>query len=128
MSAKIYLDKRGDLMGFLKITLYPVEFEAPFSLGDCVMSIAILAEQSGLGYRLNPSGAAVEGRESDLLIFLNRLQDETSGRLTDKVVMIVSFPEEDKAARRERGAPLIRPRSEPRLSRTLEETVLEMIG
>lgn len=115
-------------MGFLKITLYPVEFEAPFSLGDCVMSIAILAEQSGLGYRLNPSGAAVEGRESDLLIFLNRLQDETSGRLTDKVVMIVSFPEEDKAARRERGAPLIRERSEHRPGSTLEETVLDMIG
>jgi uncharacterized protein YqgV (UPF0045/DUF77 family) len=115
-------------MGCLKITLYPVEFEAPFSLGDCVMSIAILAEQLGLGYRLNPSGAAVEGRESDLLVFLKCLQDEASGRLTDKVVMIVSFPEEDKAARRERGAALIRERSEPRLSRTLEETVLDMIG
>jgi hypothetical protein len=128
MSAKIYLDRRGDLMGFLKITLYPVEFEAPFSLGDCVMSIAILAEQLGLGYRLNPSGAEVEGTESDLLIFLKCLQDETSGRLTDKVVMIVSFPEEDKAARRERGADLIRERSERRRDSTLEETVLEMIG
>ena len=115
-------------MGSLKITLYPVDFEAPFSLGDCVMSIAILAEQLGLGYRLNPSGAAVEGRESDLLIFLKCLQNETSGRLTDKVVMIVSFPEEDKATRRERGAALIHQRSEPRLSRALEETVLDMIG
>jgi len=115
-------------MNCLKITLYPVDFETPFSLGDCVMSIAILAEQLGLGYRLNPSGAAVEGRESDLLIFLKCLQNETSGRLTDKVVMIVSFPEADKATRRERGAALIHQRPEPRLSRALEETVLDMIG
>lgn len=115
-------------MGFLKITLYPVEFEAPFSLGDCVMSIAILAEQMGLGYRLNPSGAEVEGKKSDLLIFLKRLKNEAPGILTDKIVMIVSFPDEDEAARRERGAALIYKRSEPRLIRTLEETVLDMIG
>ncbi|GEM_PF-2115830 len=115
-------------MSTLKITLYPVDFESPFSLGDCVMSIAILAEETGLEYRLNSSGASVEGSKSDLLTFLKRLKNETFGSLTDKVVMIVSFPEEDEAARRERGSALIYKRSEPRLIRTLEETVLDMIG
>lgn len=115
-------------MGFLKITLYPVEFEAPFSLGDCVMSIAILAEQMGLGYRLNPSGAELDGKKSDLLTFLKCLKNENPGILSDKVVMIVSFPDEEEAARHKHGAALIRPRSERRLSRTLEETVLDMIG
>jgi uncharacterized protein YqgV (UPF0045/DUF77 family) len=118
----------GDIMSTLKITLYPVDFETPFSLNDCVMSIAILAEQTGLEYRLNSSGAAVEGNKPDLLIFLKRLKNETFGRLTDKVVMIVSYPDEDEAARREHGQAPIRQRSEPLLSRTLEETVLDMIG
>lgn len=118
----------GDIMSTLKITLYPVDFETPFSLNDCVMSIAILAEQTGLEYRLNSSGAALAGSKADLLTFLKRLQNEAFGILTDKVVMIVSYPDEDEAARREHGQVPIRRRSEPRLSRTLEETVLDMIG
>ncbi len=115
-------------MSSLKITLYPVDFETPFSLGDCVMSIAILAEQMGLEYSLNPSGAAVAGSKPDLLIFLKGLQDETSGRLADKVVTILSFPDEYEAGRRELAATPQYPRSEARPGRTLEETVLDMIG
>ncbi len=115
-------------MNSLKITLYPMDFETPFSLGDCVMSIAILAEQMGLEYTLNSSGASVSGSKPDLLIFMKGLQDETSVRLADKVVMIVSYPDEYEAGRRELAATPLHPRSEARPSRTLEETVLDMIG
>lgn len=115
-------------MRSLKITLYPVDFETPFSLSDCVMSIAILAEQMGLEYRLNPFGADIEGTEPDLLIFLGSFKNETLEKLTDEVVMIVSFPDGDKDTRRTRGAVPIRPLSEPRASRTLEKTIIDMIG
>ena len=115
-------------MAHLKITLYPVDFETPFSLSDCVMSIAILSEEIGLGYQLNSSGATVEGKKSDLSIFLRYLKNETFGKLTDKVVMIVSYPDEDKFSQRERGVEIIGACAEPRGSLTLEETVLDMIG
>ncbi|MEW6143420.1 MAG: hypothetical protein AB1598_00210 [Thermodesulfobacteriota bacterium] len=115
-------------MSTLKITLYPVDFETPFSLNDCVMSIAILAEETGLDYRLNSSGAAVEGNESDLLQFLKRLKNETFAGLTDKVVMIVSFPGEDVIRGRKGRESSICRRPEDRQDRSLEETVLDMIG
>jgi uncharacterized protein YqgV (UPF0045/DUF77 family) len=115
-------------MSTLKITLYPVDFETPFSLNDCVMSIAILAEETGLGYELNSSGAAVEGDKSDLLLFLKRLKNETFTRLADKVVMIVSFPGEDVFRVRKGRPASISRRPEPGRDRSLEETILEMIG
>jgi hypothetical protein len=115
-------------MSTLKITLYPVDFETPFSLNDCVMSIAILAHETGLGYELNSSGAAVVGEESDLLQFMKRLKNETFAGLTDKVVMIVSFPGDDVFKGRKGRPASICQRPEGRQDRSLEETVLEMIG
>ncbi len=112
----------------LKITLYPVDFDTPFSLNDCVMSIAILSEEMGLRYRLNPSGATVEGKKSELLIFLRHLKNETFGKLSDKVVMIVSFPDEDKSSRRTHGEETAATWAGPRPDLSLEETVLDMIG
>ena len=122
------ITNRGNAMRCLKITLYPIDFDAPFSLSDCVMSIAILSEEMGLGYRLNPSGATVEGKKSELLIFLRHLRNETFGKLADKVVMIVSFPGEDNFSRRTHGNETAGTWAEPRPSLTLEETVLDMIG
>lgn len=112
----------------LKITLYPVDFETPFSLNDCVMSIAILAEETGLGYRLNSSGATIEGNERDLLTFLRRLKDEVFRKLADKVVMIASFPREDQFFRHTGGSGPISTRPEPIPKRSLADTVLDMIG
>lgn len=114
-------------MSRIKITLYTVDFETPFSLGDFVMSIAILAEEMGLGYTLNPSGAAVEGTSPDLLLFLERLKSETFGMLEDKIVMVVSYPGENRFNRARSGANT--QESDPaRRITTLEETVIEMIG
>jgi uncharacterized protein YqgV (UPF0045/DUF77 family) len=115
-------------MSTLKITLYPVDFETPFSLNDCVMSIAILAEETGLDYKLNSSGASVEGDKPDLLHFLKRLKNETFAGLRDKVVMIASFPGEEVYKGHTGGPASIRPLQEPRRDRSLEETVLDMIG
>ena len=116
-------------MRCLKITLYPIDFDTPFSLSDCVMSIAILSEEMGLGYRLNPSGATVEGRRSELLIFLRHLKNETFGKLSNKVVMIVSFPDEDNNfPRRTHGEETAATWAELRPGLSLEETVLDMIG
>lgn len=114
-------------MNRLKITLYPVDFETPFSLGDFVMSIAILAEHMGLGYTLNPSGASVEGTSSDLLVFLRRLKNETFGMLTDKIVMVVSYPGENQFNRTKPGTYIHDGGSINRIP-TLEETVIGMIG
>jgi uncharacterized protein YqgV (UPF0045/DUF77 family) len=114
-------------MSAVKITLYPVDFETPFSLSDCVMSIAILAEATGLGYELNSSGAEINGDKPDLLRFLNRLKDETFGMLADKIVMVVSYPEEMRPSRTKTGTCYHEDRPAGS-SRSLEETVLDMIG
>lgn len=114
-------------MNRLKITLYPVDFETPFSLGDFVMSIAILAEHMGLGYSLNPAGASVEGASSDLLVFLKRLKNETFGMLEDKIVMVVSYPGENQLKREKPGTFIHNSISTDRIP-TLEETVIDMIG
>ncbi|KAB2818583.1 MAG: hypothetical protein F9K51_08870 [Candidatus Dadabacteria bacterium] len=114
-------------MNRLKITLYPVDFETPFSLGDFVMSIAILAEHMGLGYSLNPTGASVEGTSSDLPLFLKRLKNETFGMLGDKIVMVVSYPGENQLKRSKPGTYIHKGGSTDRIT-TLEETVIDMIG
>jgi len=114
-------------MDRLKITLYPVDFETPFSLGDFVMSIAILAEEMGLGYTLNPSGAAVEGTSPDLLMFLKRLKNETFGMLVDKIVMVVSYPDENRFNRTGPGKYIREGVSTDRIP-TLKKAVIDMIG
>lgn len=114
-------------MNRLKITLYPVDFETPFSLGDFVMSIAILAEHMGLGYTLNPTGASVEGASSDLLVFLRRLKNETFGMLGDKIVMVVSYPGENQLKHAKPEAYTHKRGPTDRIP-TLEETVIDMIG
>ena len=114
-------------MSRIKITLYPVDFESPFSLGDIVMSIAILAEGHSLRYELNPSGAVVEGPQADLLVFLERLKNETSGKYADKIAMIVSSPDVGRIDGISSGTNMQKDGS---ISRTpsLEEMVIEMIG
>lgn len=114
-------------MNRLKITLYPVDFETPFSLGDFVMSIAILSEHMGLVYTLNPTGASVEGASSDLLVFLRRLKNETFGMLGDKIVMVVSYPGENQSKRAKPETYIHNSSSTDRIP-TLEETVIDMIG
>ena len=111
----------------LMITLYPVDFETPFSLSDFVMSIAILAEHMGLGYSLNPTGASVEGTSSDLPVFLKRLKNETLGMLGDKIVMVVSYPGENRLEC-EKPVTYIQNSSSTDRIQTLEETVIGMIG
>ena len=114
-------------MNRLKITLYPVDFETPFSLGDFVMSIAILAEHMGLGYTLNPTGASVEGVSSDLLVFLRRLKNETFGMLGEKIVMVVSYPRENQLKRAKPETYIHKGGPTDRIP-TLEEMVIDMIG
>lgn len=114
-------------MSRIKITLYPVDFETPYSLGDFVMSIAILAEGMGLTYALSPAGAVVEGMSADLLLFLKRLKSETFGMLADKIVMVVSYPDENKSNPANAGTFTGRENRTDRIP-TLEETVIEMIG
>lgn len=114
-------------MSRIKITLYPVDFETPFSLGDFVMSIAILAEGMGLGYKLSPRGAAVDGASSDLLLFLKRLKSETFGMLADKIVMVISYPDKNKPNPANAGTFTGRENRTDRIP-TLEDTVIEMIG
>ena len=112
-------------MSVLNITLYPVDFETPFSLGDCVMSIALLSKERGLSYELNSSGAVIEGDSLSLLEFLKQLKNEALGKLADKVVMIVTLIDKDKLI----------PETETiyageilRRNPSLEEMVLDMIG
>lgn len=115
-------------MSVLKITFYPVDFETPFSLGDCVMSIALLSKERGLSYELNSSGAVIEGDSLSLLEFLKQLKNEALGKLADKVVMIVTLIDKDELARDISGTENIYADATPRRNPSLEEMVLDMIG
>ncbi len=115
-------------MSVLNITLYPVDFETPFSLGDCVMSIALLSKERGLSYELNSSGAVIEGDRLYLLDFLKQLKNEALGKLADKVVMIVNLMDKDELTRDIAGAENIYADAIPRRNPSLEEMVLDMIG
>ncbi len=115
-------------MSVLKITLYPVDFETPFSLGDCVMSIALLSKERGLSYELNSSGAVIEGDSLSILDFLKQLKNEALGKLADKVVMIVNFIDNDESAGDLPGTETIYAGGIPRPNPSLEEMVLDMIG
>jgi uncharacterized protein YqgV (UPF0045/DUF77 family) len=114
-------------MNALKITLYPVDFETPFSLGDCVMSIALLSKEMGLALEHKSSGAVIEGDSLSLRKFIRQLKNDALGKIADRVVMIVNFmyecePNEYIPETYTIKAPL------SRRNNTLEEMVLEMIG
>lgn len=114
-------------MSALKITLYPVDFETPFSLGDCVRSIAVLSKEMGLSYELNSSGALIVGKKLSLHDFIRQLKTDALGRLNDKVVMIVNFMYECEPIKDIPETEIIES-AEPPLNIPLEEMVLEMIG
>jgi hypothetical protein len=114
-------------MSALKITIYPVDFEAPFCLGDCVMSIALLSREMGLSCELNSSGAAIEGNGLSLREFIGHLKNDALGKLADKVVMIVNFADECEPNEYIPEADHIKAALLRRNS-SLEEMVLEMIG
>ncbi|MFI5323566.1 MAG: hypothetical protein ACHQ6U_08570 [Thermodesulfobacteriota bacterium] len=114
-------------MSALKITIYPVDFETPFCLGDCVMSIALLSKEMGLGCELNSSGAVIEGDSLSLREFIRQLGNDALGKLADKVVMIVNFMYECEPNEYIHETDTIKA-SFPRRNSSLEEMVLEMIG
>ena len=115
-------------MSVLKITLYPVDFETPFSLGDCVMSIAILSKIRGLSCELNSSGAVIEGNSLSLLEFVKQLKNEALGKLADTVVMVVNFLDKDELTRDIPETETMYAGTMSRRNCSFEEMVLDMIG
>ena len=114
-------------MSALKIILYPVDFETPFSLGDGMMSIALLSKERGLSYELNSSGAVIAGNSLSLREFIRQLKNDALGKLADKVVMIVNFMDECEPSEYMPETDTITA-AWPRRNSSLEEIVLDMIG